>query len=203
MKQRIRLVELRDAPAVRGIYAPFVLAGNTSFESELPDVPGFEERFRKLAEQYPWLVFEAEGEVVGYAYASPHRARKAYQWSVEVSVYIKEGARHRGVGRAMYRCLFFLLHRQGYVNAYAGIALPNPGSVGLHQAMGFTPIGVFSRIGFKFGQWHDVQWMQLRLSDPQEPVSQPHPVKTVLDAEAESIFTQQAHAVRLGENRDS
>jgi phosphinothricin acetyltransferase len=178
MEKLIRSVERSDAPAIRDIYAPFVSGSATSFEVEPPDAAEMERRIQEQRDRYPWLVYEADGAVLGYAYASPHRAaRKAYQWCVEVSIYIHEDARRRGIGRALYGSLFDLLRGQGYVNAYAGITLPNPGSLRLHESMGFAPIGVYPRIGFKFGTWHDVIWLQLRLQDAEVPVLEPRPAK--------------------------
>lgn len=188
---------MSDAEAVRNIYAPFVSGSATSFEHTPPDTEEMEGRIRDLRERLPWLVFEADGKVLGYAYASSHRARQAYQWCVEVSVYVHRIALRRGVGRALYLSLFELLRRQGYVNAYAGITLPNPASVGLHQHLGFREVGVYSRIGFKLGQWHDVAWLQLRLQDCKEPVTKPHLVKDVLDSSAENALEQWAKAVRF------
>lgn len=198
MEKRIRNVELADAEAVRNIYAPFVLSTATSFETELPTLDMMTERIRNLQVRFPWLVFEIPGAVLGYAYASSHRSRQAYQWSVEVSVYVDENARQRGIGRALYLSLFELLRRQGYVNAYAGITLPNPASLRLHQSLGFTSVGVFSRIGFKFGQWHDVAWLQLRLSDPKTPIPEPHPINTLSDPDLKCLLSRYASSVKDG-----
>ncbi|HVE39247.1 MAG TPA: arsinothricin resistance N-acetyltransferase ArsN1 family B [Planctomycetota bacterium] len=182
MEKIIRSVERSDAPAIRAIYAPFVSESATSFEIEPPDAAAMERRIQEQRDQFPWLVYEVGGEVLGYAYASPHRAaRKAYQWCVEVSIYIHERARRRGIGRALYGSLFDLLRRQGYVNAYAGITLPNPGSLRLHESLGFAPIGVYPRIGFKFGTWHDVIWLQLRLQEADVPVAEPLPAKRLFE----------------------
>ena len=167
----IRDAAERDAGAILSIYAPFISDGAVSFEVEVPGVEEMAGRVRKTQERYAWLVWELEGTVVGYAYGSPHRARAAYQWCVEVSVYVVAGARRRGVARALYATLFERLRRQGYVNAYAAITLPNPASVRFHAAMGFTPVGVFDRIGFKLGAWHDVGWYQLRLQEVLQPVA--------------------------------
>jgi phosphinothricin acetyltransferase len=182
MEKLIRSVDPADAPAIRNIYAPFVQESATSFEIEPPDAAAMERRIREQREQFPWLVYQGGGEVLGYAYASPHRAaRKAYQWCVEVSIYLEARARRRGIGRALYGALFDLLRRQGYVNAYAGITLPNPGSLRLHESMGFLPVGVYPRIGFKFGTWHDVIWLQLRLQEALVPVPEPRPAKGLFD----------------------
>src|SRR5262249_55483808 len=107
------------------------------------------------------------------AYASPHRQRAAYDWSVDVSVYIRDNMRRMGVGRALYTSLFAILRLQGFYNAVAGTTLPNPGSIGLHQAMGFQPVGVYHNIGYKCGAWHDVAWWQLALRAPDAPPQPP------------------------------
>jgi L-amino acid N-acyltransferase YncA len=181
MEKSIRSVEGADAQAVRDIYAPFVTNTAASFEIEPPDVREMARRIEDLRERFPWLVYEAGGEVMGYAYAAPHRARKGFQWCVETSVYVHALTQKRGVGRALYVSLFELLRRQGYVNAYASITFPNPASVRLHESMGFTPIGVFPRIGFKFGKWHDLGWWQLRLQEAAEPVPDPVAAKKLFE----------------------
>jgi L-amino acid N-acyltransferase YncA len=198
MERIIRSVELSDAQAIRDIYAPFVSDSATSFEIEPPDAEAMGRRIGEQRERHPWLVYEAGGEVLGYAYASPHRAaRKAYQWCVEVSVYIHARVRRRGVGRALYVSLFELLRRQGYVNAYAGITLPNPASLRLHESLGFAPIGVYPRIGFKFGKWHDVAWLQLRLQEASLPVPDPLPVATLLEETSVRSLLEE-NALRVG-----
>jgi L-amino acid N-acyltransferase YncA len=173
MEKKIRSISSADAQAVAEIYAPFVTDSATSFEVVAPDAAEIRRRIAETTPMYPWLVFEVGGTVLGYAYASQHRSRHAYRWSTDVSVYIHESARNRRVGRALYTALFDLLRRQGYFNAYAGITLPNPGSVRLHESMGFATVGVYSRVGFKFGRWHDVVWLQLRLSEKPEPAGEP------------------------------
>jgi phosphinothricin acetyltransferase len=173
MEKKIRRITPDDAQAVADIYAPFISDSATSFEAVAPDAAEIRKRISEITPSYPWLVFEANGNVLGYAYASQHRSRHAYRWSTDVSVYIHQSVRNQRVGRALYTALFELLRRQGYFNAYAGITLPNPGSVRLHESMGFATVGVYSRVGFKFGRWHDVLWLQLRLSDKPEPAAEP------------------------------
>jgi L-amino acid N-acyltransferase YncA len=167
----IRLATLDDAAAIRDIYAPFCEATPISFETQAPSVDETRRRITKTLKSLPWLVQEHDGEIVGYAYASPHRERAAYRWSVDVSAYVRAGHRRSGVGRALYTSLFALLRLQGFRNAIAGITLPNPGSVGLHESLGFQLVGVYQHIGFKCGNWHDVAWYQLTLCEPVgEPV---------------------------------
>jgi len=198
MEKIIRSVELADARAIRDIYAPFVSESATSFEIEPPDAAAMARRIEEQRSIFPWLVYEVGGEVLGYAYASPHRAaRKAYQWCVETSVYIHAQVRRRGIGRALYASLFEFLRRQGYVNAYAGITLPNPASRRLHEAMGFVPVGVYPRIGFKFGTWHDVLWMQLRIQETADPVADPLPAKTLFEQTSVRVLLEE-YARRAG-----
>jgi phosphinothricin acetyltransferase len=111
----------------------------------------------------PWLVLERDGQVVGYVYASKHRERAAYQWSVDVSAYTDPRFQRQGIGAALYRTLFALLRVQGFYAAHAGITLPNPPSVAFHEALGFRPIGVYPQVGYKLGAWRDVGWWQLAL----------------------------------------
>jgi L-amino acid N-acyltransferase YncA len=161
----IRLAQESDAEAIQRIYAPFVLHTAVSFETEPPSVDEMRSRILKILARLPWLVCERNEKVIGYAYASPHRERAAYGWSVDVTVYVHEDYRRYGVGKALYASLFQVLRLQGFYNAYAGVTLPNPGSVGLHEAMGFTPVGVYRTVGYKLGRWHDVGWWQLALRD--------------------------------------
>src|SRR6516162_9535624 len=159
MPPTIRLATPHDAEAVQTIYAPYCHTP-ISFETEPPGVEEVGRRLAKVLGQYPWLLSEDRGQVLGYAYATQHRERAAYRWSVDTSVYVRQGQQRRGVGRALYTSLLALLPLQGYVNAYAGVTLPNPASVGLHLAMGFAAVGVYRQVGFKFGAWHDVAWFQ-------------------------------------------
>jgi phosphinothricin acetyltransferase len=168
----IRIAQAADGAALAAIYAPHVAGSAVSFEVEPPSAEEMASRVRATLERYPWLVTEQAGVVVGFAYAGEYRTRRAYQWSVEVSVYLRGDAQRQGLGRRLYTRLFELLRRQGFYSAYAGITLPNPASIGLHEAVGFAPIGVFRNAGFKFGAWHDVGWWQLTL---QPPVPDPPP----------------------------
>ncbi len=169
MPPTIRLATPDDAEQVRAIYAPYCETP-ISFEAEPPGVEEMRGRLAKVLGPYPWLVGEEGGEVLGYAYATRHRERAAYRWSVDTAVYVRQGMQRRGVGRALYTSLLAVLPLQGFVNAYAGVALPNPASVGLHEAMGFRPVGVYGQVGFKCGAWHDVAWFQRPLRPrPAEP----------------------------------
>jgi phosphinothricin acetyltransferase len=157
----IRMARPGDAAGIQAIYAPVVAETATSFEYDVPDAAEMARRVASRWPAHPWLVGVDDAErVLGYAYAGAFKDRAAYAWSTEVSVYIHPGAQRRGVGRALYAALFALLRRQGYRRAYAGVTLPNAASVGLHEAVGFVPVGRYERVGWKFGAWHDVGWWQ-------------------------------------------
>jgi phosphinothricin acetyltransferase len=165
----IRAANDADAPALLAIYAPFVERTAVSFETVVPGVEEFAARMRKCAAQWAWLVAERDGHCLGYAYGSMHRERAAYRWSAETSAYVDSSAQRCGVGKALYLALFDALNARGYCNAYAGMTLPNDASAALHRSVGFEPIGVFRRVGYKFGAWHDVAWAQRKLRDGAPP----------------------------------
>ena len=174
----IRLATERDAEQIAAIYAPNVIGTVISFEFEPPTAEEMRRRIGLTLKRYPWLVCERhDGRLLGYAYAGAHGSRAAYQWSVDVSVYVHEEARRMGVGRALYASLFAALALQGFYNAYAGATLPNPASVGLHESVGFRPVGVYRGVGYKLGAWHDVVWWHLplreRVADPDPPAELP------------------------------
>lgn len=174
---RVRLADPeRDADAIAAIYAPAVTGSTATFEEVAPSALEIAERMRRVLPRTPWLVAEVDGAVAGYAYASPHRERPGYRWSVDISVYVAAGHQGRGIGRALYDALVPRLRDQGYVNAYAGVALPNPASVALHEGIGMRRIGVYERVGWKHGRWVDVAWFGLRLADPPGPPDEPSPV---------------------------
>lgn len=179
MTSTIRLATEADAEAVQAIYAPYVRETVISFEAEPPDVDTMRERVRKTTETHPWLVCEHNGEIVGYVYASKHRERQAYQWSVDVTAYVRPGFHRSGIGRGLYTSLFELLRMQNYYNAFAGIALPNDASIGLHKALGFEPIGVYPNVGYKFGKWHDVAWLGLALQPHNDTPRPPCPLDEI------------------------
>jgi len=158
-----------DSAACADIYAPYVRESAVSFEAEAPDAHEMAQRIERIGRTHPWLVAEQDGRVVGFAYAAPHRERAAYRWAADVTVYVHPDRHGRGVGRALYEHLLALLRDQRLHVACAGIALPNDASVGLHEALGFEPVGVYRKIGYKAGAWHDVGWWQLRLLPPTAP----------------------------------
>jgi L-amino acid N-acyltransferase YncA len=174
---RTRIANADDAAAIVEIYRPAITERATSFEIDVPSAAEMAERIAATLEQFPWLVREDGSGILGYAYATRHRERAAYQWCVEVSAYVREGQHRRGVGRTLYQQLFDLLSAQRFHIAYAGITLPNDASVAFHRAMGFVPVGTYRDIGYKFGKWHDVQWLVRRLVPMQDPAGVPIPFR--------------------------
>jgi phosphinothricin acetyltransferase len=156
----IRPAAAADAARCAAIYAPFVSGNWVSFELEPPDAAAMTERIAKYGASHAWLAAEIAGAVAGYAYGSPHRDRAAYASSCDVAVYVDPMHARQGIGRALYAELLPLLASKGYHAAFAGIALPNPGSIGLHEAMGFTPVGVYHEVGWKMDGWRDAGWWQ-------------------------------------------
>jgi L-amino acid N-acyltransferase YncA len=187
-RRRIRLATPADGAALAEIYAPAVIERATSFELEAPNGEEMSRRVSAILTRTPWIVCVIGDTLAGYAYASAHRARPAYQWSVDVSAYVDPALQRSGVGRALYTSLFVIVALQGFRNAYAGIALPNPASVGFHEALGFQLVGVYHRVGYKLGAWHDVMWLERQLAphtvSPTDPVPLPLLVDTPDFAEA-------------------
>ena len=182
MTATIRLATEADAEGIVAIYAPIVRETAISFEVEAPDVNAMRRRITETLAHLPWLVCERRGEVLGYAYASMHRTRAAYQWSVDVSVYVHVRIRRSGVGKALYTSLLRFLDLQGFYNVYAGITLPNPASVRLHESLEFQPVGVYRAVGYKLGAWHDVGWWHLALRPHAVPPGPPVDFGQIQDA---------------------
>lgn len=195
---RIRLADEADAGAVAAIYAPFVQETAVSFEEVPPSREDIARRIAETTRTYPWLVCEQDGGVAGYAYATQHRVRAAYRWAVDTSVYVGAAHHRRGIARGLYTSLFEVLRAQGFVNAYAGITLPNARSVGLHEAVGFTRVGVYRQVGYKLGAWHDVGWWQLPLQPHPRTPAEPVPLSVVLGTPAWARAMQAGEALVRG-----
>lgn len=161
----IRLASPEDASAILAIYAPYISGTSLTFETEVPSEAAFAERIKAYLLNWPWLIFETEGQIAGYAYGSRYRERAGYQWCVECSVYIHDGFHGKGIAKALYAALFRLLKMQGYFNVYAVINLPNEPSVRLHEACGFRWFANYENVGYKLGRWKTVGWWQLSLRD--------------------------------------
>jgi phosphinothricin acetyltransferase len=182
----LRLATPNDAQAILAIYGPIVEETPISFETGAPSLAEMARRIRETLERYPWLVWDEAG-VCAYAYACRHRDRLAYDWSVDVAVYVAPGAQRRGLGRLLYRALLELLTAQNFTMAFAGIALPNAASVALHEAVGFRPVGVYQRAGYKLGAWRDVGWWQRPLAAPTVPPQPPTALPELLAQSPERV----------------
>jgi L-amino acid N-acyltransferase YncA len=170
---QVRTATAADAEACAAIYAPYVTDTAITFETEVPHTDEMAARIAAASERHAWLVLEDDGRVVGYAYGGPYKARAAYRWSCEVSVYVERERRRTGAGRALYEALLARLAERGYRMAVGGTTLPNDASVGLHRALGFEPVGTYRRIGYKHGIWHDVAWTQRELATGGDPPTEP------------------------------
>ena len=173
----IRLATPADAAALLAIYAPYITGTSLTFETEVPSEKAFAERISAYLIHWPWLVYEVDGQIAGYAYGSRYRERAGYQWCVECSVYIHDGFHGKGIAKALYAALFRLLKMQGYFNVYAVINLPNDPSVRLHEACGFRWFASYENVGYKLGKWKTVGWWQLTLSDYTDNPSPPVPFR--------------------------
>lgn len=173
MDMTVRDATERDAAACAAIYQPYVTDTAITFEADPPSPEQMAARIADAQRTHAWLVLEGGGRVVGYAYGGPFKARAAYRWSCEVSVYLELGRRRTGGGRALYTALLARLAERGYRTAVAGMTLPNDASVGLHRAMGFAPVGTYRRIGWKHGAWHDVAWTQREIVAGDDPPAEP------------------------------
>lgn len=167
----IRLATPTDAAAINAIYVPNVADSAASFEFVPPTDAEMAGRISRSLTERPWFVAEESGEILGYAYASRHRERPGYQWSVETSVYVHPGHQRRGIAHALYRELFQQLANQGYYNAFAVITLPNAASIALHESFDFAPVGIYRNAGFKLGRWWDVGWWQKPLRPYAAPIA--------------------------------
>ncbi|MHC1694630.1 MAG: N-acetyltransferase family protein [Eubacteriales bacterium] len=162
---RIRLASRIDACDILEIYAPFITNTVISFEYEIPNVEEFASRIDDVCKTYPYLVYISDDKIIGYAYASQHSGRTAYDWSVNVSVYISPDFHSCGIAFKLYNALFKILKEQGFFSAYAGYTSSNIKSERFHKKFGFTDVGTYHNVGYKFGAWHDVTWLEKVIGD--------------------------------------
>lgn len=165
---KLRIACPADAPALLKIYAPYVENTAITFEYSIPSEEDFAERIANIQRMYPYLVAECGGEPIGYAYASSFKARAAYDWTVETSIYVRMDMRRCGIGAQLYQKLEQLLCLQHITNANACITYPNPQSIAFHEKLGYRKAAHFSKCGFKLGKWHDVVWME-KILQPHNP----------------------------------
>jgi L-amino acid N-acyltransferase YncA len=169
----MRLASLEDANAILSIYTPYVLHTTYSFEEEVPELESFKQRMRDTMDRFPWLVYERNGMIVGFANASAFNPRSAYDWTAQTSVYVDEKYHGLGIGNALYISLLDILTYQGYCTAYALVVTPNDKSEKLHRSLGFKSGPIFKKVGYKLGQWHDLHWFYIHLNDHHDQPNRP------------------------------
>ncbi len=179
----MRIVQPSDAASILEIYMPYILNTAVTFETEIPSINSFEERIKHYTEKWPWIVYEVDGTIAGYAYATKHRERLAYQWCVESSVYIRDEFQRKGFATKLYNALFEVLRLQGFINVYAGIALPNDRSIAFHEQFGFTNFVYYNNVGHKLGEWRTVGWWQKQINEYKK-----HPSAPVNFADMEDVL---------------
>ena len=178
----LRFATPQDAPGLLEIYAPYVTGTIVSFEYDVPTLEEFARRIQDTTARFPYLVWEEDGALLGYAYAHPYAARPAYQWSAELTVYLRQGAARRGLGSRLYGALFDLLRLQGVRTVYGCVTAENAPSVAFHQALGFREAGRFAQVGYKHGRWLDVLWLE----KPIAPAGEPQPLVPFPQVEEEA-----------------
>ncbi len=176
----VRIATNKDLGAMLAIYAPYVTDTAFSFEYSVPTLEEFTARFTAITTQFPWLVWEEDGLILGYAYGSAPFERAAYQWCSEASVYVAQHAHGQGIGKALYAALEMCLTRQGYRNVYALVTTENRASLAFHQAVGYRETARFPDCGFKLGRWHGVVWLEKLLNPVEIPSNSPVPFYSVV-----------------------
>ena len=178
----IRFATEADLPQILAIYAPFVERTAVSFEYTVPTLEAFTARFRAYTAQYPWLVWEEEGRVLGYAYGSAPFERAAFSWCCESSIYLDPSCHRRGIGKKLQLALEELMKLQGYQLLYSLVTTDNPGSIAFHKALGFTQLADFPGCGWKLGAWHGIVWLEKRLNPVEEVRTFPVPISSIVES---------------------
>lgn len=176
----IRPASEQDVPEILSIYAPYVESSTATFECDVPCRREFMQRFLDITAQYPWLVWEEDGQILGYAYASAPYSRAAFSWCAEPSIYLRPEARGKGIGKKLYRVLEEILFRQGYQVLYALITSENTGSIAFHEKMGYENRAAFPNCGYKFSRWLGLIWMEKRIKVAYSPNGFPRPWKEIV-----------------------
>ena len=159
----IRAASAADVPAILEIYRPYILHTAYTFEYDVPTQEQFLQRFETITAEFPWLVWEERGEILGYAYADHAFSRAAFQWTADLSIYLKPEAFGKGIGRALYTAVEDILRDLGYFAVYGIVTADNEGSCAFHRAMGYGETACLPDCGWKFGRWHGVIWFEKRL----------------------------------------
>ena len=193
-----RLARPEDGPSLLSVYAPYVRETAISFELTPPSPDEFSARIAGCLRQFPWIVCEADGAAVGFAYAGSLKERAAYRWNAEFSLYLLPAYQHRGIGKALLETLLSLLRRQGYRYAYACITASNQNSIRLHELFGFSEVGRFPRAGYKRGRWHDVCWLAKPLLEDaalRDEPAEPLPLPSLPAQEVAALLQEGAHRI--------
>jgi len=179
MKTQIRFVNTAnssDSQAILNIYKPFIISSDITFECTVPTIEEFSERIKNTTKQFPYLVFEIDGVIAGYAYATKQREREAFQWNTEISVYVSTKYQRQGIAQKLYTILLEILTAQGYKTAYGCITYPNDKSISLHEKFGFSQTAIFYNTGFKLGKWLNVIWLEKALGEFENEPTPPVPI---------------------------
>ena len=177
----IRLAAPADLPQMLQIYAPYVEQTAISFEYRVPTLEEFTHRFTNITQQFPWLVWEEDGQLLGYAYGSAPFERDAFRWCAEASIYLKQSTQRRGIGKKLYLALEELLRLQGYKTVYAIVTSGNLPSIAFHRAVGYTLLADFPHCGYKLGGWHGVTWLQKNLNFVDFPSNFPLQISSIVE----------------------
>lgn len=177
----IRMATETDIPRILDIYAPYVRNTAISFEYEVPSLTDFTRRFHTITAQFPWLVWEENGKVMGYAYGSAPFERAAFGWCAEASIYLHPSIHGKGVGKSLYAVLEAILAVQGYQKVYVLVTTANSASVKFHEAVGYRFTASMPRCGYKLGVWHGLNWLEKQLNTVENPENFPIPVHSIVD----------------------
>lgn len=186
----VRLANPDDAKELLKIYEPYVKNTTVTFECDVPTIEEFQERIQNTLQQYPYLVALIDGKIIGYAYASQFKNRKAYQYSVETSIYIENNEKRKGIGNILYRVLEKILSIQNITNLNACIAYPNRGSIHFHEKEGFQMVAHFHECGYKFEEWHDMIWMEKRIGSHNEKPNEIVPFSKINKYDVKDIMSK-------------
>ena len=176
----IRPATEKDIPEILSIYGSYVETSTATFEYDVPCLRSFTQRFYDITAQFPWLVWEEEGRILGYAYASAPYSRAAYRWCAEPSIYLRPEATGKGIGQKLYAVLEWILDKQGYQVLYALVTTENSGSIRFHEKMGYFSRADFPDCGYKFGRWLGVTWMEKRIKSVHSPNGFPKPWRAIV-----------------------
>lgn len=179
----IRFATVEDLPQILAIYAPYVEKTAISFEYTVPTMEVFTARFEHYTAQYPWLVWEEQGEILGYAYGSAPFERAAFSWCAESSIYLRADQRGKGIGKKLQLALEALVQMQGYQILYALVTTDNPASIAFHKALGFTHLAEFPGCGWKLGSWHGLVWLEKRLNPVTNVSHFPVKIKDIVESD--------------------